>query len=183
MVDPGARIGAGTRVWHFCHVMTGARIGPRCVLGQNVFVGRGVVVGQGSKIQNNVSLYEGVSLGRRCFVGPSVVFTNVSTPRAEVDRRGSFEPTRVRDGATLGANSTILCGTTIGSYALVGAGAVVTRDVPDHRVVVGVPARIRGWACACGKPLPASLACRSCGRRYREARGRLSALRSPKAGA
>ncbi len=183
VVDPGARIGAGTRVWHFCHVMEGARVGPGCVLGQNVFVGKGVVVGGGSKIQNNVSLYEGVSLGRRCFVGPSVVFTNVATPRAEIERKGSFVPTRVRDGATLGANATILCGTTIGSYALVGAGAVVTRDVPDHRVVVGVPARIRGWACTCGVPLPAGLACRACGRRYREARGRLRASSPRKAGA
>jgi len=175
VVDPGARIGAGARVWHFCHVMAGARVGARCVLGQNVFLGRGVVVGDGTKIQNNVSLYEGVAVGRRCFLGPSVVFTNVSTPRAEVDRKGAFEPTRVRDGATLGANATILCGTTIGRYALVGAGAVVTRDVPDYRVAVGVPARLRGWACRCGAPLPETLACRACGRRYREARGRLAA--------
>ncbi len=179
VVDAGARIGARTRIWHFCHVMGGARIGSDCVLGQNVFVGRGVAVGAGSKIQNNVSVYEGVTIGRRCFLGPSVVFTNVRAPRAEVERKEAFLPTLVRDGATLGANATILCGTKIGRYALVGAGAVVTRDVPDHALVCGVPARPRGWVCRCGVPLDAALRCPDCGRRYRLRRGRLAAAAPP----
>jgi len=171
VVDEGARLGAGTRVWHFCHVMPGARIGADCVLGQNVFVGRDVRVGAGTKIQNNVSVYEGVTIGRRCFVGPSVVFTNVRTPRAEVERKDAFDPTRVRDGATLGANATVVCGVTIGRYAVVGAGAVVTEDVADHRLVHGVPARPRGWACRCGAILGEDLGCGECRRRYRR-RGR-----------
>jgi UDP-2-acetamido-3-amino-2,3-dideoxy-glucuronate N-acetyltransferase len=167
VVDDGARIGARTKVWHFCHVMGTARIGPDCVLGQNVFVARGVTVGAGTRIQNNVSVYEGVRIGRRCFVGPSAVFTNVRTPRAEVERKGAFVATNVRDGATIGANATIVCGTTIGRYAVVGAGAVVTRDVADHRVVYGVPAEPRGWACRCGAVLGEDLDCPECRRRYR----------------
>jgi UDP-2-acetamido-3-amino-2,3-dideoxy-glucuronate N-acetyltransferase len=147
--------------------MAGARIGARCTLGQNVFVGRGVAIGEGTKIQNNVSVYEGVRIGRRCFVGPSAVFTNVKTPRAEVDRRGSYVPTVVRDGATIGANATIVCGTTIGRHAVVGAGSVVTSDVPDQRVVYGVPARVRGWACRCGAVLGEGLRCPDCRRAYR----------------
>ena len=168
VVDAGARVGAGARIWHFCHVMPGARVGADCILGQNVFVGRGVRIGAGSKIQNNVSVYEGVTIGRRCFVGPSVVFTNVKTPRAEVERKSRFEQTVVRDGATIGANATIVCGATVGRYAVVGAGAVVTGDVADHRVVHGVPAREHGWACRCGAVLTPKLRCRSCRRRYRE---------------
>jgi len=167
VLDDGVRLGADTRLWHFCHVMAGARIGARCVLGQNVFVGRDVAIGAGTKIQNNVSVYEGVSIGKRCFIGPSVVFTNVRTPRAEVERKDAFEPTVVRDGATLGANATILCGTTIGRYAVVGAGAVVTRDVGDHRLVHGVPAREQGWACRCGAILDEAFACPECNRTYR----------------
>lgn len=170
-VDKGARVGSGTRIWHFCHVMTGARVGSDCVLGQNVFVGRGVRIGSGTKIQNNVSVYEGVTIGRRCFIGPSVVFTNVRTPRAEIERKDAFDPTVVRDGATLGANATVVCGVTIGRYAVVGAGAVVTDDVADHRLVHGVPARPRGWACRCGAILNEDLACSECRRAYRR-RGR-----------
>ena len=171
VIDKGARIGAGVRIWHFCHVMEGARIGAGCILGQNVFVGRGVPVGAGTKIQNNVSLYEGVRVGKGCFVGPSVVFTNVRTPRADVERKDAFEPTVIRDGATLGANSTIVCGVKIGRYAVVGAGAVVTKDVPEQRVAYGVPASLEGWACVCGAVLDDALACPDCGTRYR-ARGR-----------
>jgi len=168
VVDAGARVGPGTRIWHFCHVMPGARIGAGCILGQNVFVGRGVSIGAGTKIQNNVSVYEGVRIGRRCFIGPSAVFTNVKTPRAEVERKDAYSRTLVRDGATIGANATIVCGTTIGRYAVVGAGAVVTRDVRDHRIVHGVPAREQGWACRCGAVLDDELACGECGSRYRQ---------------
>jgi len=166
VVDKGARVGARTRIWHFCHVMPDARIGADCVLGQNVFVGRAVKIGAGTKIQNNVSVYEGVRIGRRCFIGPSAVFTNVRTPRADVERKSAYQETDVQDGATIGANATIVCGTVIGRYATVGAGAVVTRDVAPHRIVTGVPARPAGWACACGAVLPDSLTCRECKRRY-----------------
>jgi UDP-2-acetamido-3-amino-2,3-dideoxy-glucuronate N-acetyltransferase len=153
VVDAGATIGAGTKIWHFCHVMAGARVGARCVLGQNVFVASGAVVGDGCRLQNNVSIYAGVALDDDVFVGPSAVFTNVRTPRAAVSRKDAFVPTRVGRGATIGANATIVCGVTIGGHAFVGAGAVVTRDVAPHAVVTGVPARRRGWACACGEVL------------------------------
>ncbi|HEY8548391.1 MAG TPA: acyltransferase [Vicinamibacterales bacterium] len=152
-VDPGAVIGEGTRIWHFCHVMAGARIGDRCTLGQNVFVAGGVVIGNGVKIQNNVSIYDGVVLEDDVFCGPSMVFTNVVTPRSHVSRRHKFSRTLVRRGATLGANCTLLCGIEIGCYAFVGAGAVVTRSVPDYALVVGNPARHVGWVCACGRRL------------------------------
>ena len=166
VIDEGARVAAGACIWHFCHVMADADIGEGCILGQNVFVGRGVHVGAGSKIQNNVSLYQGVRIGKGCFVGPSAVFTNVKTPRAEVSRKDAFAPTNVLDGATIGANATIVCGVTIGEYAVVGAGAVVTDDVVPQRVVIGVPAREAGWACRCGAVLPDSLACGECGHAY-----------------
>ncbi len=175
VVDAAADIGAGTRVWHFSHVMGGATIGRDCTLGQNVFVGPGARVGDHVKVQNNVSIYEGVELEDHVFCGPSVVFTNVTHPRSEVDRRGQFEATIVREGATLGANCTIVCGVTVGRYAFVGAGAVVTRDVPDHAEVVGVPARPSGWRCACGDRLTFSDAgqarCPSCDREYRRRDG------------
>jgi len=143
-------VGAGTKIWHFCHVMSGARIGPRCVLGQGVFVGGGVRVGARCRIQNNVSIYDGVELEDDVFIGPSAVFTNVRNPRAAVDRRTKFERTTVRRGATVGANATIVCGVTIGEYAFVGAGAVVAKDVEPHAVMMGVPARRSGWICRCG---------------------------------
>jgi len=175
IVDEGARVGPDARVWHFCHVMPEARIGRGCVLGQNVFVGRGVVIGPGSRIQNNVSVYEGVRIGRECFIGPSAVFTNVRTPRADVERKDRFEDTIVKDGATIGANATIVCGVTIGRHATVGAGAVVTRDVADQRLVTGVPAREVGWVCRCGAVLSESLECGECDRRYRPRGGRIVA--------
>jgi UDP-2-acetamido-3-amino-2,3-dideoxy-glucuronate N-acetyltransferase len=149
-VDEGAVVGDDTRIWHFCHVMPGAVIGERCSLGQNVVVMNGVRVGNNVKIQNNVSVYEGVELEDDVFCGPSMVFTNVVNPRSHVPRRGEYLRTTVRRGATLGANSTIVCGITVGAYAFVGAGAVVTHDVADYALVTGVPARRSGWMSAAG---------------------------------
>lgn len=170
IVDAGARIGAGTRVWHWVHVSGGARIGANCTLGQNVFVGNRVVIGDNVRIQNNVSIYDGVTLEDDVFCGPSLVFTNVVNPRAHVPRKSEFRPTRVGQGATLGANATIVCGHAIGEFAFVGAGAVVTRAVPAYALVLGVPSRRVGWMCACGVRLGAPRESRSdcaCGRRYR----------------
>jgi len=167
-VDEGATIGAGTRIWHFCHVMPGARIGPDCVLGQNVMVGPGVRIGRGVKVQNNVSIYAGVTLEDDVFCGPSCVFTNVLTPRAFIDRKDEFLPTLVQRGATIGANATIVCGVTIGRYAMIGAGAVVTRNVADHSLVLGNPARHAGWVSRSGDRLDVGLACPRTGERYRE---------------
>lgn len=169
VVDEGASIGEGTRLWHFVHVSGGARIGRGCVLGQNVFVGDGVVIGDGVKVQNNVSIYAGVVVEDDVFLGPSCVFTNVMNPRAHVERKDEFRETRVGRGATIGANATIVCGNAIGEFALVGAGSVVTRAVPPHVLVVGNPARPRGWACRCGEVLPegAEPRCERCGDRYR----------------
>jgi len=163
VVDRGAQIGAGTRIWHFCHVTGGARIGAGCVLGQNVFVAASASMGDGCRIQNNVSIYDGVQLADDVFVGPSAVFTNVRTPRAHVDRRGAYQVTRIERGATIGANATILCGVSIGAFAFVAAGAVVTRDVPAHTVVAGVPARRRGLICTCGERRGSAKEVRQCG--------------------
>jgi UDP-2-acetamido-3-amino-2,3-dideoxy-glucuronate N-acetyltransferase len=164
-IDPAAMIGSGTRIWHYSHVMPAARIGSHCTLGQNVFVGRNVRIGDGVKIQNNVSVYEGVELEDDVFCGPSAVFTNVNRPRSEVDCSDQFSRTLVRRGATLGANCTIVCGTTIGRHSFIAAGAVVTKDVPDHALVAGVPARIVGWVCKCGERLDFDSRddCSSCG--------------------
>jgi UDP-2-acetamido-3-amino-2,3-dideoxy-glucuronate N-acetyltransferase len=167
-VDDGAVVGAGTKIWHFCHVMPGARIGARCVLGQNVYVASGAIVGDDVRIQNNVSLYDGVVLDDHVFCGPSAVFTNVVNPRAEVNRKAEYQPTRVRRGATIGANATVVCGCDIGEYAFIGAGAVVRGDVPAHALMLGVPARRRGWMCRCGVRLGDPLGvgpqtCAACG--------------------
>ncbi|MEC9072914.1 MAG: acyltransferase [Myxococcota bacterium] len=169
VVDEGAVVGPGTRIWHFCHVMPGARLGRGCNLGQNVFVASTAVLGDNVKVQNNVSIYDGVTCEDDVFLGPSCVFTNVSTPRSAVNRRGEYEQTHVGRGATIGANATIVCGVSLGPWAFVGAGAVVTRDVPAHALVTGVPARISGWACACGvrlEVLEAEARCPSCAERY-----------------
>ena len=173
IVDEGAEIGTGSRIWHFVHVCAGARIGRKVVLGQNVYVGGGAVIGNKCKIQNNVSLYDAVVLEDDVFVGPSAVFTNVVNPRALVERKDEYRTTLVRAGATLGANCTIVCGVTIGRHAFVGAGAVVTRDVPDHALVAGVPARQTGWMSRHGQKLDlplqgnAEAVCPEAGERYR----------------
>ena len=153
VIDKPCSIGKGTRIWHFCHLMPGVTIGERCILGQNTFVSAGVSIGNNVKIQNNVSIYEGVVLEDGVFCGPSCVFTHIINPRAHVPRRDKFLPTLVKQGTTIGANATILCGLTIGRFAFVGAGAVVTRDVPDYALVHGNPARLRGWRCQCGEKL------------------------------
>ena len=166
IVDEGALIGEGSKVWHFCHVATGARIGIACTLGQNVYVAG--IVGDRVRIQNNVSIYDGVVLEDDVFVGPSAVFTNVVNPRSEIARKDEYKPTHVGAGATIGANATIVCGTTLGRYAFVGAGAVVTHDVKPFALVVGVPARQIGWVCRCGVRLHVEHGrCAECGRSYR----------------
>jgi UDP-2-acetamido-3-amino-2,3-dideoxy-glucuronate N-acetyltransferase len=168
VIDPGATIGAGTRIWHFCHVSSGAQVGCDCVLGQNVFVSGRAVIGDRCKIQNNVSIYDAVVLEDGVFCGPSMVFTNVINPRALVERKTEFRPTRIGRGATIGANATILCGISIGHDAFIGAGAVVTRDVPAYALMVGNPARQRGWMCACGVKLHGigSVRCAACNATY-----------------
>jgi UDP-2-acetamido-3-amino-2,3-dideoxy-glucuronate N-acetyltransferase len=169
IVDEGAHVGEDTKVWHFTHVCAGARVGARCTLGQNVYVAPTAVLGDGVRVQNNVSIYDGVVIDDEAFIGPSAVFTNVATPRAFVSRKHAYAPTRVGRGATIGANATIVCGHRIGEYAFVGAGAVVTRDVPPHALVVGVPARQTGWVCRCGVSLSDGdevRVCPECGARY-----------------
>ncbi len=178
-VDDGAEIGDGTMIWHFCHVMPGTKIGSGCVLGQNVMAGPNVTIGNGCKIQNNVSVYRGVTLEDDVFVGPSAVFTNVNTPRANVNRKDEYGPTRVCRGASIGANATIVCGSTIGEYALIGAGAVVAGDVPPHALMVGVPAKQIGWVGHAGdrlQPDEDELVCPRTGRRYNEENGVLTVL-------
>jgi UDP-2-acetamido-3-amino-2,3-dideoxy-glucuronate N-acetyltransferase len=182
-VDDGAQVGAGTKIWHFCHVLGTARIGQGCSLGQNVYVGR-AVLGDGVRVQNNVSIYDGVTIEDHVFCGPSMVFTNVVNPRAEVSRKDEYRPTLVKRGATLGANSTIVCGATLGEYCFVAAGAVVRGDVPAFALMMGVPARRAGWMCRCGVRLaaPADLGagetviCAACATAYGE-RGGVLGLR------
>jgi UDP-2-acetamido-3-amino-2,3-dideoxy-glucuronate N-acetyltransferase len=174
VIDTPCEIGAGTRIWHFSHIMEGCAIGERCNIGQNVVVSPGCRIGDNVKIQNNVSVYTGVVLEDDVFCGPSMVFTNVVNPRSHVVRRSEYRETRVRKGASIGANATVLCGVTLGRYCFVGAGAVVTRDVPDFALVYGNPARLRGWVCWCGEPLELGVdesmkregSCGACGRSY-----------------
>lgn len=184
IVEEPVKIGPGTKIWHFSHVMTGAHIGAGCILGQNVFVASTVKVGDHVKIQNNVSLYDGVELEADVFCGPSVVFTNVTNPRSFVPRRQTFKKTLVQRGATLGANATILCGITIGCYAFIGAGSVVTKDVPNCALVYGNPARLKGWICQCGIKLKKHgrcWICPTCKLRYVAGKDGLTvALQTPK---
>ena len=168
-VDDGVRIGAGTKIWHFVHVLGDTTIGKDCVLGQNVMAGPRVTIGDGCKIQNNVALYDGVELEDDVFCGPSCDFNNVNNPRAFLNRKSEFRRTLVRRGASIGANATIVCGHTLGAYCFIAAGAVVARDVPDFALMAGVPARRIGWMGHAGVKLGADLVCPETGRRYREA--------------
>ncbi len=166
-IDDDVDIGAGTKIWHFCHFRSGARIGQNCSFGQNVFVGQFVHIGNGVKVQNNVSIYERVTLEDYVFCGPSCVFTNVLTPRSRYPKDYSeYLETVVRHDVTIGANATIVCGHTLGEYATIAAGAVVAQDVPPHALMAGVPAKQIGWVCLCGQVLDADLACPDCGRQY-----------------
>lgn len=175
IIDPHCEIGAGTKIWHFSHIMKNSRIGRLCNIGQNVVVSPGCTVGDGVKIQNNVSVYTGVRIEDDVFLGPSMVFTNVINPRAFIERKSEYRETVVRRGASIGANATIICGVVLGKYCLVGAGAVVTRDVPDYGTVYGSPARLQGWTCWCGVRLPMGTeqdrtevtSCEACRRTYR----------------
>ena len=175
-VDDGAEIGAGTKVWHFSHIMSGARIGRACNIGQNVVISPDVTIGNNVKIQNNVSVYTGVTLEDDVFCGPSMVFTNVINPRSHVSRRHEYQKTVVGRGASLGANCTVVCGHNVGKYAFVGAGTVVTKDVPDYALVVGNPGRVVGWVCQCGVKLatgsvpPVEVRCPACGESYANGR-------------
>ncbi len=166
-VDDNVRIGAGTKIWHFCHIQSGARIGSKCSLGQNVNISDNVEIGNNVKIQNNVSVYEGVKIGNGVFLGPSCVFTNDLTPRAMYPKNHQYIRTNVANGASIGANATIVCGNDIGEYAMVAAGAVVTQNVKPHALVCGVPAKQIGWVCDCGRVLNSSYICDGCGKEYR----------------
>lgn len=182
VVDDGARIGQGTRIWHFSHVMSNAVLGERCNIGQNVVISPGCLIGSNVKIQNNVSVYTGVIIEDDVFCGPSMVFTNVINPRSHVVRRDEYRETRVCRGASIGANATVVCGVTLGQYCFVGAGAVVTKDIPAYGLVVGNPARPRGYVCWCGHKLdlawgsgePATTSCGDCGRHYNKVNGIVS---------
>jgi UDP-2-acetamido-3-amino-2,3-dideoxy-glucuronate N-acetyltransferase len=169
-VDEGAEIGAGTKVWHFCHIMPRARIGRNCTIGQNAFIAPDTIIGDNAHMQNNVSIYAGVILEDDVFLGPSMVFTNVINPRSAVQRKDEYKTTLVKRGASIGANATIVCGVTLGRYSFVGAGSVVTHDVPDYALVYGNPARVRGWMCSCGEGIEFDLnnhaKCARCGSEY-----------------
>lgn len=175
IVDAGAKIGAGTHIWHWVHICAGAKIGERCSFGQNVFVGNKVVIGNNVKVQNNVSIYDDVIVEDDVFCGPSMVFTNVFNPRSHVSRKHEYRKTLVKKGATIGANATIVCGNNVGRYAFIGAGAVVTKNVPDYALMAGNPARQIGWICQCGEKLRGEgeeIACSVCREHYRIVSGK-----------
>jgi len=167
-IDDEVEIGEGTKIWHFSHILSNSKIGQNCTIGQNVVIGPDVEIGNNCKIQNNVSVYKGVTLEEGVFCGPSMVFTNIHNPRAEIRKMDQVRPTLVKKGATIGANATIICGTTLGRYSFIGAGAVVTKSVPDYALVIGNPARQIGWACECGELLKDMLECPSCRKKYKE---------------
>lgn len=174
VVDEGAKIGEGTKIWHFTHIMSGAKIGERCIIGQNVFIGSGAILGNNIKVQNNVSIYDEVILEDDVFCGPSMVFTNVFNPRSFISRKKEFRKTLVKKGATLGANATIICGNIIGQYAFIGAGSVVTKDIPDYALVYGNPGKVKGWVCQCAEEITfrsGGAMCKACGTRYKKDRG------------
>jgi UDP-2-acetamido-3-amino-2,3-dideoxy-glucuronate N-acetyltransferase len=173
VVDEPVEIGEETKIWHFTHIMKGARIGKNCIIGQNVFIGSGAILGSNIKIQNNVSIYDEVILEDDVFCGPSMVFTNVFNPRSFISRKKEFRKTLVRKGATIGANVTVICGYTIGQYAFIGAGSVVTKDVSDYALVYGNPGRLRGWICQCAEEIAfrsGKAECQACGKRYKKDR-------------
>lgn len=178
-VDEGASVGDGTKIWHFCHVQKGAVIGKDCSFGQNVNISNNVKIGNGVKVQNNVSIYEGVELEDYVFCGPSMVFTNDLTPRAKYPKgNAGYKKTLLKTGATVGANATIVCGNTVGKWAMIAAGAVVTKDVADFALMAGIPAMQKGWVCECGQVLPECLECSVCGRAYKQNNGVLHAVES-----
>jgi UDP-2-acetamido-3-amino-2,3-dideoxy-glucuronate N-acetyltransferase len=173
VVDEPVEIGEGTRIWHFSHIMSGAKIGKNCLIGQNVFIGSGAILGNNIKIQNNVSIYDKVVLEDDVFCGPSMVFTNVFNPRSFISRKKEFRETLVREGAAIGANATIICGNTIGQYAFIGAASVVTKNVPDYALVYGNPGRVKGWVCQCAEEITfrsGKAVCKACGKRYKKDR-------------
>lgn len=176
VVDENVAIGRGTKIWHFSHIFSGSRIGEKCNIGQNVVIGPDVTIGRSCKIQNNVSVYKGVTLEDYVFCGPSMVFTNVHNPRAEIRKMHEVRPTFVKKGVTIGANATIVCGTTLGRYCFIGAGAVVTKNIPDHAIVAGNPAKQIGWVCHCGERLSEDLECSICGKKYRKKRDGIQEL-------
>ncbi len=184
-IDPDVIIGEGSRIWHFCHILSATRIGKNCKIGQNVVIGPDVTIGNNAKIQNNVSLYKGVTLEDDVFCGPSCVFTNVFNPRSAIPRMEQIRLTHVRKGASIGANATILCGIELGEYSFIGAGSVVTKDVPAYGLVYGNPAKLKGWMCACGEKLHFSgskATCGACNRGYVNKEGRISPLRAEASG-
>ncbi len=173
VVDEPAEIGRGTQIWHFSHVMSGTKIGENCIIGQNVFIGAGAVLGNNIKIQNNVSVYDSVVLEDDVFCGPSMVFTNVFNPRSFISRKKEFRKTLVKKGATIGANATVVCGNAIGQYAFIGAGSVVTKNVPDYALVYGNPGKVKGWICQCAVEIAfrsGKATCKACGKKYKKGR-------------
>lgn len=167
VIDEGAEIGEGTRIWHWCHLRKGCKVGKNCNIGENAFLEEGVILGNGVKVKNNVALYTGLICEDHVFIGPNAVFTNVANPRSFINRKAEFKNTLIKEGATVGANATIVCGNNIGRYAFIGAGSVVTKNVPDYTMVVGNPARPYAYVCKCGFKLDSNMICNNCGERYK----------------